>query len=56
MALIENAMAIEIARGRPSGMATIKIQMARIPILDTSMRVAFENNFLSGLKVTCMML
>jgi hypothetical protein len=39
---MDKAIAIETARGRPSGIATIKIQTARITILTPLSTVSFE--------------
>ena len=41
---MERAIAIEIARGRPSGMDTIKITTAIIVILPNVRSVSFENS------------
>ena len=40
--LIERAIAIEIASGRPSGIETIRITTAMIAILPNYKRVSFE--------------
>lgn len=42
--LIDRAMAMEIASGRPSGTATIKRTIAVIPMSAASLKVSLENN------------
>lgn len=40
--MIDKAIAIEIAKGRPSGIATIKMHTAKITILNALRTVLFE--------------
>ena len=44
--LIERAMAIDTARGRPSGIATISIQTAMITIFEILRTVSFESKLI----------